>query len=497
MEKINKIFILLILILGSTYINIKGVGADQRPESLEDQLYLSLDEVSQLALENNLDIQIAKYDAYIKRNDLFDAESIFDTMLSASASFKDDQKKSSSVFAGTKATAGDYKFGLTKKIPAGTTLGVEFQNTRSWSSSGYTSVNPAYDTRVKFSLNQPIGKNFFGLIDRANIKITKLDIVNSDYSSLDKIESHLACVQKNFWRLILLREQLKIKQEMLDKAAELYEIYKNKHQIGLVEAPDLLASEANVNIRKNDVLVAEEKLNIAKNELLLHLNEENLDLEIYPSDELALDGNMVELIPALNKAIENRRDYQMAKNDVESKNIKLSLKKNNLWPEIDIEASFIRNGISQDYNKAWQDITSEDNPEAYLGVKFSLPLENRQAKGQFETAKLEKAKYLLLLKKVERQILTEINDRVTGVNTTVDKTTTNEYVVELQEKKLQAEEVRFRSGRSNSDLLIRYQQDLLDAKLAFVTSLYEYKTAAIDLKLSQNSLLDEYWKEEL
>ncbi len=493
--KIYRISILIILFLALFWI--KGLNAKQPLVSSQDHIYLSLDDVSHLALENNLDIQIAKYDVYIKRNDILEAESIFDTILSADISFKNDQTKSSSVLAGTKTTAHDYKIGLSKKIPSGTTLGLEFQNTRTWTNSSYISVNPNHDASIKFSITQPVGKNFFGLIDRGDIKITKLDIANADYTCLDKIESYLASVQGSFWKFVLLKEELQIKREMLKRAENLYKIYKSKLQIGLVEEPDLLATEANVNIRKNEVLIAEENLEITKNQLLLELNEEKLDLKIHPLEELSLDSKRIDLISSLKQAIENRRDYLKAKNDVTSKDIKVTMKKNNLWPEIDIEASFLRNGLSQDYKTAWQGISSENNPEVYVGLTFSLPLENRDAKGQFQKAKLEKAKYLLLLKKSERQILTQINDRITQLNTAIGKATTNENIVDLQQRKLKAQEIRFHSGRSNSDLMIRYQQDLLDAELSLAQSLYKYKIAVINLKLTQNSLLDEYWKEEL
>ena len=487
----------LILILARTLGYSAIAAAQEIAPGLDKSIGLSLAEVSQLALENNLDIQIAKYDAYIKRNDYLDAVSIFDTILSGSFSFTDDQTRSSSIFSGTKSTTHDYKFGLSKKIPSGTSLGIEFQNTRSWSDSSYASVNPAHDARIKLSISQPIGKNFFGLIDRGNIKITKLDIANSDYTSLNRIESDLADIQKAFWKLNLVESQKAIKEGMLKKAQELYAIYKDKHQIGLVEDPGLFAAQANVNIRKNELLISQEQVKIAKNELLLKLNEEDLNLNIYPREGLSVDTGRIDLVSALKDAVEKSRDYLKAKNDLEAKNIKLEMKKNSLWPEIDIEASFIRNGISQNYSQAWESIADEDNPQVYLGVKFSLPLENRQAKGEFESARLEKAKYILLLKKVEREILTQLNNRVMQVNTAIERVATNQEIVELQDKKLKAEERRFQFGRSSSDLLIRYQEDLLEAQLALVNSLYEYKIALIDLKLAQNALLDEYWKEEL
>ncbi len=130
-------------------------------------------------------------------------------------------------------------------------------------------------------------------------------------------------------------------------------------------------------------------------------------------------------------------------------------------------------------------------------MNVSIPIENRKARGQYNKAKLEKARALVELKKTERVILTEINDLVTRLGIQAGRVLTLKRVASLQEKKLQAELKRFKYGRSSSDLLIRYQEDVLSAKLAHERSLYNYRVSLIDLKLAQNILLSENWEEEL
>ena len=52
-----------------------------------------------------------------------------------------------------------------------------------------------------------------------------------------------------------------------------------------------------------------------------------------------------------------------------------------------------------------------------------------------------------------------------------------------------AEGQRFKRGRSDTDRLIRYQQDFLQAKLKYLDALYAYIAADIDLKLTLNVYL--------
>ncbi len=90
--------------------------------------------------------------------------------------------------------------------------------------------------------------------------------------------------------------------------------------------------------------------------------------------------------------------------------------------------------------------------------------------------------------------MTQINDLTTKIKLFMGSVIVNKRVAQLQQKKLDAEIQRFKYGRSNSDYLIRYQEDLLDARLNLARALYLYQATLIDLKVAQQILLDEYWR---
>jgi outer membrane protein TolC len=460
-------------------------------------VFLSIEEVTHLALENNFDIQIAKFDSYVKRNDLLEALSIFDTLLSAGASYESNQFERSTTILGTKTQTNEYSIGLSKLLPTGTSLSLDLSDRRSFTNSAFAALNTSHEGVIQLSISQALGKNFFGLIDRNKIKITKKDIEDSDWSSLERIENSLADTQKAYWRVVLLTEELDIIRKMYKKAQALYGIYRNKLRFGLVEDPDLLAAQANMIQRQNDVLAAIDELNAAKNRLLLLLNADSRGIRIKPLDKLRLYGPKANFYESLKMAIENRKDYKRAKNEIEKRRLSLVINKNSLWPEIDLKASFARNGLSHRYQDAVQEVFEEDNPELFVGVTIKLPLENTQARGQYNKAKLQRARAIVELKKTERLILTEINDLVTKVNIQTGRVLTRKRVLKLQERKLAAEDKRFKFGRSSSDIMIRYQEDLLSAKLAYARALFEYSSILIDLRLAQNTLLSDSWEVEL
>jgi len=111
--------------------------------------------------------------------------------------------------------------------------------------------------------------------------------------------------------------------------------------------------------------------------------------------------------------------------------------------------------------------------------------------------KIEKAKALINLKKTEREVLIQIKDSVRDCNILGKRLNKQKIVVKLQEEKLAAELKRYQYGRSDTDTIIRYQDDLLSSKLLYTQALLDYQEALIELALKENSLLDRFWKDTL
>lgn len=463
----------------------------------ENTIYLTPEEVTELALKNNFDIQLARFDAQFKGTDLDKVESIYDTIVEAEVTYKDDRTKNVSALAGTESETRNYNVGISKKLPTGTTVELDFDNERSWTNSSYVTTNPAYESSATLTLKQDLGRDFFGLIGRSDVKITKIDIENAHYTSSDKIEKMLADVQKTYWKIAQQLSIVGLRYNMLLQADELFQINREKIQRGVIEKPQLLSSEANLRQREVDLIVARNELESYINELKLLLNLENNDAIVLPKENLDLAAQFCELNKALKIAFSHRRDYLRAKNEVEAKKIKLVMNHNNLWPEINLEASVERNGLEDHFSEAIQEINSEDNPEYFLRLKIKFPLENREAKSEFNKAKIENASALVNLKKTECQILVQIKDSVRNCNILEGRARKQKEINVLQEEKLAAELKHYRYGRSDTDTIIRYQNDLLVSELLYAQALLDYKEALIELSLKENSLLDHFWKDTL
>lgn len=465
------------------------------PGFTQDSLNVSLESISQLALANSPDIQIAKFDASIARYSRDKVESIFDAYFNAQAASSDNQTEPVSALYGDRIDTDIYSFGLTKKMPSGTQLTFSASDTKIDSNSLASAINPQTQAEARFTLTQALGKNFFGLIDRNNITITKLDIENAQHTCLDNIEQTLYSAQIAYLKFLLADQELALKEEMLKKAQWLYKIYQDKLVSGLAEQGDFYAIEANLRSRENDQLNAKLQKETAKNDLLFLLNQDDSSINLIPQDNLAIDSIDIDLTDTLKQAIANRRDYKKVKNNLKMLGLEVITKKNALWPQIDLNASLRYNGINGQRSQAWDEVKGDNQREFFTGINVSVPLENHYAKADLKQSKLAKEKILLLLKKIERLIFTQINNRVNEANSLRNQTQLYQKIVDLQKNKLDYEYNRLKTGRSNADLIIRYENDLLAAQLAKSYALFQYRVSLLTLELTKNSLLDKYWKE--
>jgi outer membrane protein TolC len=211
-----------------------------------------------------------------------------------------------------------------------------------------------------------------------------------------------------------------------------------------------------------------------------------------PKDSLFGEEVEVDLSGWIREAMENRRDYKQAKNNVLIEKIDLKIKRNALWPEIDIEGTFAKNGIDSRYKDIFSQLSREDNIEVSIGFSITFPLGNRLAKAQYRKAELKKAQAILALKEIEKLIVTQMSNKQIGLEILLSQIHAGKEILSLQEKKLAAEEIRINLGRSSSDTLIRYQNDVLRARLGLLQRYMLYRVAEAELKVLKGVFLKDY-----
>lgn len=457
---------------------------------------ITLKDMTRLAIKRSFDIQLARFDAQISQADKIAAKSIYDLMFNTEANYHRDKNKRTSTIFGTTIEDRVYSAALSQKTTTGTTIGVDISNNRNASNSNFATSSVTHETVLGVSIQQDLGRNLFGIQDRGDVRIRLNDIRSSEYTSLDKIEAIIAETQISYWDLVLQNERIAIEKDMVEAAKKLYDLHEEKLADGLVELAEAIASEANYRKRQDELSLAQNLAEEKRNTLNLLLNIDD-GTTIEPADGFKDAVSVVDVATSLKSAFEQRNDYKWIQNDLKSKYILVKMKKQSLWPEINLTASYKRNGLGDGFSESFENASGdEDNPDYSADVSIEFPLQNRAARAALTEAKLTEARQLVAFKSLERQIVLTIMNKVRDVNVYSEIAKSRGNVADLQEKKFLEEEKRFSKGRSNTDTLIRFQEDMIQARLSKAQADYAYHVALVNLNKEEGSLLKEYWNEE-
>lgn len=266
-------------------------------------------------------------------------------------------------------------------------------------------------------------------------------------------------------------------------------LIKRKKDIGLIEESDLYAFAANFDVRENSWLQAKETLTAAREFLRKDLSLPPTEI-LHPGREnIAPKKTNFTFQGVLMNALQNRPDYLALERDIQASHLNVALKKNSRWPQIDVLASLNLNGISTNYGGATSDIGG-GHPAWKVGMEFSFPFRNRFGRSEYKKSELERARKILELKEKEQEIVRQTNEALKRLKSSRTRVRATQRAKQNQFQKLKGEITKYEQGRSDSDTLIRFQNDYIEAKQLSLKAQFDYQIALLDLAFIQGALLD-------
>jgi outer membrane protein TolC len=103
---------------------------------------------------------------------------------------------------------------------------------------------------------------------------------------------------------------------------------------------------------------------------------------------------------------------------------------------------------------------------------------------------LEKEKALIDFKNLEQKIVLEVREAVRGTNTDYKRVAAAETLRRLRERKLGAEEERFKEGLTTTHDILEYQEDLAEAQSGYLRSIIDYNKSLINLEKVKGTVLE-------
>lgn len=460
----------------------------------QETVELSLNDVVVMALKNNYDIQVSNITIDLYKQDDVIAQSIWDTNLTGSISYEKDEGESLLSLSSSGDIDKKYSIGATKLFPTGTEFSMTHSATLNKGNSSVLYGSKSTNSSLTFELNQPLLKNFNGLVDRKQVQIQKINTSKFSLGQKSAIEKKIYDVVLAYWNLYITQKQNEINQKSVELAKEFLDLNEKQAQTGFVEETDVIAAKANLVAKETNLIENNAQLFKAKLSLAVLLNDyydNNIVLTSKPSDiNLTLNSR-----DEIEKAFLNRRDIKQEKMELEKQGIQLLINDNKTLPDLTLTGSVTPQNIRNTYSDSIGDTSSFRNDDYFIGLTLNFPLENSNAKANNVKAALNKQIAFINIQKIEAKVKNDIKIKLNEISKKYEILQNAYKLKNLQEEKLEKENERYSAGRSSSRNVIDYQNDLINAENILAQAEVNYEKSITALKYSQNVLLNLFEKE--
>lgn len=251
-------------------------------------------------------------------------------------------------------------------------------------------------------------------------------------------------------------------------------------QVELGARPDILLAENDQNVVRRRALVvrAEGDFQAAANALSLYYRDAEGDPvqvgpERLPGGAEALSGVAV----AARRNFEQRRpDLQVLLARIDQGSARLALAQNDLRPRFDL-----RGEMGKDVGPVGLGGPSRTPLEAAVGFRFSMPLQNRAAKGRMVEAQAEMDALSARSRFLRDQIAVEVEGITIGVDAAEKLATIAEQERQLAERLAAAERRRFELGSSDFFLVNQREETANDARVRLIDAQARIAAARAEL----------------
>jgi len=524
----------------------------------DGKLLLSLDDAISIALENNLDISLQRFTPWIAQTEMLRAragavshglgasqavilgtspQTSFDPILAVNtdwgrASIPVNNPLSSGVGVATRAfDLIDYNayanVSYTQGFHTGTSVQIAFDNLRSSTNSPATIFNPAVQSTLAVTIQQPLLNGFGILANTRYIIEAKNTLKVADSQFAQQVIATISAVQNDYWELVFARENVKVEEAAVAVSNKLYEDNKKQLQIGTMAPLDVLTAESELATDTQNLIVAQTN-KLQQETVLLNAITRNptapslQNVEVVPTTPIA-NPNITENLPlmdAVQEAWQKRPEIFQADLNLKNAEIEVKATRNGLLPALNLVGQYSATGLAGNtivqnqtqtgfkavnaspivdangvpfnvgnpgapgvpafvglpvfdttttvqrsgLGTALDQMVHADFPTYSAGLNLVLPIRNRTAQADSARAQLDKRQQVLQYRQLQNTIFVGVRNAQIALQQDRAQVAAAEKARILAQQTLDAEQKKYQLGSSTSYQVVLRSRDLTTAQ---------------------------------
>jgi outer membrane protein len=491
----------------------EAIAAQPRTESLRE---LRIEDAVALALEKNLDIQVARLEPQSVDFQIAGFQNNFQPVLASTVGQRDlFQLPTRTINGGTRVSQATttYNASLSQELPLfGGNYSVAWTNQRVASSDALATRNPLFTTGLVANYAQPILRGFKTDNLRQQLAISLINRDISEESARATVSQTLANVRNAYWDLVFAQSAVEVARRALELADKLVEDNQARVEVGTLAPLDIVQAQAEAATRRQNLAAAEATASTAELSLKRFIVSGTDDpmwrQTIRPVDLPSIEPAPTDIEGAERRALSERTDIINARKGLDSNDINIKYFKDLSMPALDFNASYgaqglggpelVRSGggidssltgqiIPGGYGDALGILRNLDYPNWNFNVTLSYPLFGSQATAQHARARLQRNQNMTRIRALEVQVAAEVANALLTVQSNLKRVEAATAAREFAQKRLEAEQSRFEVGMTTNFFVVQAQRDLRDAANTELRALADYRKSLVNFERAQQS----------
>lgn len=461
----------------------------------ESPLRLSVADAVQMALERNPSLQVQRLQPLIDGTRIDAARAAFDPTVSGSVS-RSRREAPQSVLQGdtsggisdeqAERTSTDGSLGADLLLPTGTRLSVGGTAAVQDRPSDFSA------SRLGASVTQPLLQGARPAANLAVLREARLDQSISVFELRGYTLAIAAEVERACWALVQSEHQLAAFRDALQVSEKQAEETQERIRVGKLPELESVAAQAEVASRRENLINAESELATRRLHLVRLLNpaQSNAwstalavsDLPVPPDSP---PGDVEAFVSA---ALSDRPDLNQARLLLERGELEVIRTRNGLLPKLDLFAGIGRSGYAGSFGDSVGS-PEGDGADSVVGLQLSYPLFNRAARAGHRKAVLSRMQATEALTNLCSLAQEDVRSAWVEAERARAQVAATAATLALQERKVEAEKIKFREGKSTALLVGQAERDLLASRLGHVRAIAAALVARTELYRQDGSLL--------
>jgi outer membrane protein TolC len=162
----------------------------------------------------------------------------------------------------TTQNTNTYDFGYSQGFVTGTALNIGFNNSRTSTTSLFPDFTPQLDSSFRATIRQHLLQGFGIDVNRRFIDIAKNNREISDIAFRQQVISTVSQIQNIYWDLVNAYEDVKVKERSVGLAQRLLSDNRKQVEIGTLAPIEVVRAESEVAARNQELIVSQTNLQL-------------------------------------------------------------------------------------------------------------------------------------------------------------------------------------------------------------------------------------------